>query len=155
MSSSITKINHYAFDHCVSLEEITIPSTVTKISAGAFIGCYNVKSIDIDMSGLSTQNTSLTKLLFGNEQYENSYKVGPTAEAGFAPLGLEKIIIHGSVAFLKYEFKNMTSLKEIYVQDITEIPSYCFQNCSNLITIVLKNVIRIRSYAFEDTYNLK
>ncbi len=54
-----------------------------------------------------------------------------------------------------YEFKNMTSLKEIDLSDCSNFPSYCFSNCTNLETIFLNKNVNIRGNAFRDTTALK
>ncbi len=153
-SSSITKIGNLAFSNCISLQEINIPNTIASIQIGAFTGCYNVKSIEIDIHPTSTINTSIIDLFFGDTAYSNSYKVGPSANAGYCPYELEKITIYRDTTLYRNEFQNMTSLKEIHLQDVTVLPAYCFQNCSGLTTVVLKNITRIRNNAFANTLNL-
>lgn len=153
-NSSITKIGRQAFSDCTSLQEINIPKTISTIQDGAFAGCINVKSIAIDIHPSTSINSSIIELFFGNTEYINSYKVGPTANAGYCPNGLEKITINRDTTLLRYEFQNMQFLKEIWLQDVSVISSYCFQNCYNLTTVVLKNITRIGNNAFANTTNL-
>ena len=47
---SVTSIEEWAFEACVSLTSITIPASITKIGRGAFNWCYNLASITIPAS---------------------------------------------------------------------------------------------------------
>ena len=48
--SSVTRIDYGAFLGCIELTEITIPSSVTNIGEGAFVGCIELTEITIPSS---------------------------------------------------------------------------------------------------------
>ena len=44
-NKGLQKIGEEAFYWCISLESITLPSTLTEIGAGAFGGCRNLRAV--------------------------------------------------------------------------------------------------------------
>lgn len=48
--SGVTEIDRFAFDECLSLEEVVIEEGVTRICDGAFCGCTTLKSVVIPSS---------------------------------------------------------------------------------------------------------
>ena len=48
VSKCVEEIDYCAFDHCENLKNITIPSSVKRIGAGAFASCVNLRQIRFD-----------------------------------------------------------------------------------------------------------
>jgi hypothetical protein len=56
--SGVTSIGEFAFDSCVNLTSVTIPSSVTSINTWAFNGCTSLTSITIPESVTSIGNSA-------------------------------------------------------------------------------------------------
>ena len=50
ISSSVTRIEYYAFGECVGLKTIKFPKSVTDIGAGAFCACFKLENVEIPSS---------------------------------------------------------------------------------------------------------
>ncbi|MCH5163555.1 MAG: leucine-rich repeat protein [Clostridiales bacterium] len=110
--NSVTSIGNYTFFDCSSLENITIPDSVTSIGQSVFDGCSSLESITIPDSITS---------------------IGQRA------------------------FDGCSSLKSITIPDsVTNIGDYAFDGCSSLESITIPDsVTSMGSYVFNECYNLR
>ncbi|MBQ7307223.1 MAG: leucine-rich repeat domain-containing protein, partial [Clostridia bacterium] len=53
IEEGVKKISKYAFENCFNLQKVTIPSSVTIIEEGAFLGCCSLREVVIK-DGLKT-----------------------------------------------------------------------------------------------------
>ena len=111
-----------------SLKEVVIPSTVTKIEAGAFEGCSGLTSIELPFVGTSNEATG-EKALFGSI-FGTTYN-SDTRET------LQHYYDNYQVYYIP---KKLTNVK---ITSTTKIPSYAFENCTMIKNITLDKSIKI------------
>ncbi len=107
--SSLQSIGIFAFQNCIGITSLTIPSTLTSISTDVFNGCSGLIELTI-----SNGITSLPSYIFG----------GCT--------GLTDVTIPDSVTDLQqYAFNNCTNLEKVYISGTTTWISSgsAFTNC--------------------------
>lgn len=134
INEGISNISSYAFYNCTTLEEITIPNTVTNIDFDA-LAKTSIKKLVVPNSVTTIEdcafwgNTALTDVTLS----ENLKKLGVNA------------------------FQQCTALTEIEIPDgITKIGSWAFLGCSSLAKLTMpKSVTLIGSWAFLDCNKLK
>ncbi len=64
-------MEYSAFENCINLTQVEIPSSVGLIEGGAFFGCTNIKKIICMIQNPSNQNVEPTRYLDENLDYEN------------------------------------------------------------------------------------
>ena len=118
-----------AFDSCVSLEEVTLPSTLLAISARTFLGCSNLKHLNYSPNELK---------YIGPCAFENC--VSLTA----LPLG------DATTAIRYNAFEGCSNLTEVVIPDnVTSIGSEAFRDCDNLVKVTLgKGLVSVNDNMF-------
>ena len=132
--SSITSIGTYAFYNCYSLVSVTIPDNVVNIGYNAFYNCYSLVSVTIPDSVKS----------IGSSSFTNCYSLPSIT----IPNGVTSI--DGSA------FGNCYSLVSITIPDsVTSIGTYVFTNCYSLTSVTIPNgVTSIKNNAFNACYSI-
>ena len=153
---SMTSIGNRAFDGCTSLKSITIPEGVTSIGDGAFKGCTRLASIimpDSVTSGIVFHETFYgCTSLKSIAIPEGVTSIGNRAFEGCT--SLESIAIpEGVVDIGSDAFKGCTRLESIAIPEgVVDIGSDAFKGCTRLASITIPDsVTRICSDAFCDT----
>ncbi|MCD8373197.1 MAG: leucine-rich repeat domain-containing protein [Clostridia bacterium] len=124
----VTAISAYAFYGCTNLKSVVIPSSVTSIGDYAFYGC-----------------AGLTTITFAN----GLLTIGEYAFYGCS--SLTKIELPDSVTSIgSYAFRDCTSLESAWLSSgLTTISSYLFYGCEKLASVTIyPGVTTIGSYAF-------
>jgi len=100
------------------IQEVFLPSSITKLTAYSFLNCVNLKTIHLP-----------SKL----------EKIGPFAFRGCK--NLDKIVIPSSVMQIEYRcFSGCSSLTSIIIPEgVTEIESNTFEGCTSLSEVIIKN----------------
>ncbi len=132
---AVKSIGDSAFQDCISLTEIVIPESVTRISNHAFQGCE-----------------SLTEIVIPN----GVTSIGTQAFAWCS--SLTEIVIPNGVTRIEHgAFEYCSSLTEIVIpESVTWIDSNAFKYCSSLTEIVIPNsVTSISGDTFTGCTNLK
>lgn len=124
------KIGNNAFECCISLKTIEIPSFVTHIGTNAFTYCNTLESVFVPDCEIGNYAFSYCQSL---------KKVNKLNELSY---GL---------------FYHCESLKSLPIsREVCEIPDEAFNNCYGLVDIFIpKNVKNIDGLAFRSCYNLK
>ncbi len=133
-----TLIPYGSFQNCDFIENITVPSTVTKISNFAFKNCQKIRNMSF--------GTALTS-------------IGMYAFADCS--ALETIAIPDTVGNIgSYAFNNCNSLSRMNSSvdgnialpiGVTSVPSYAFAGCTSIFSVQLpKNLATIQNNAFEN-----
>ena len=179
---SVTRIDERAFDSCILISSITIPSNVKVIADYAFTDCYGLNDIifegdfeilsigEFAFSGCSNLSSislpyglhSIGKYVF-NKCYnlKNVYLPEGIAVIGDGAfndcINLESMIIPDSVINLGvYIFENCWDMTEVKLPSgITFIPEGMFYHCSGFTEFELPTTVTsIGSYAFSGCANL-
>ena len=127
----VKTIGAYAFKNSTKLEQVELPSTLTRFGESAFYGCTSLKKIAIP-EGMYTV-------------WSYTFKNCTSLEEVTLPESLIKID--------EAAFYGCTSLKKITIpDDVSIIGVYCFKNCSALSEINLpENLPKIREASFYGT----
>lgn len=122
---AIDTINTLAFNAVLSMTELYIPDTITKIEKNAFNACNNIETIRIPFigdsktsynSGIKKANT-LFGYIFGAESYET--------QKAYVPMNLHKVIIS---------------------DEVVNIQSYAFYGCKQITEIILPKALERIGY---------
>lgn len=152
----LRRIDNNTFKNCINLQRLDFPYGVTNIGSDAFLRC-----------------TSLKHLEWGGPQ---EISVG---RIDFTGVPLSRIVYHGNVRlsdasdFQKLEFlkevrydtyatevqsgiyKNLSTLKEVHLDNVTKINSSAFMNCTGLKELTLSPELEeIGNYAFANCISL-
>lgn len=153
----LRRIGNNTFKNCINLQRLDFPYGITHIGSDAFLRC-----------------TSLKHLEWGGPQ---EISVG---RIDFTGVPLSRIVYHGNVRmsdardFQKLEFlkevrydtyatevqsgiyKNLPTLKEVHLDNVTKINSSAFMNCTGLRELTLPNELEeIGNYAFANCISLE
>jgi len=134
--NGISRMGHDVFYYCTALTNVTIPDSVTNIGTGTFIGCLNLTSVIIPNGvtsiGLGTfsECSNLTSVIIPNS-------VSRIGDGAFLYCtALTNITIPNSVTSIEdYAFAD-TSLTSVTIPNsVTNIGNFPFLGCTNLIAI--------------------
>lgn len=180
IGTGISKLSNYAFVHCVNVSYITIPSSITNISTGAFNTC-GASSITIPSSITSIENSMfytarrLGKIALpsgvtsiGTYAFYgcNALLDKVTIPSGVTSIGegafsscyaLGKVTIPSNVTTINNSvFSGCNSLNKVTIPSgVTSIGTYAFYTCDALTEITIpSNVTSIGTYAFYRCYSL-
>lgn len=146
IKEGVTSIGAKAFYDNKYLEYVSLPSTMKKISGSAFIGCSELKKINV--AKLQTWvSMDFTDSPFWRNV--NLYINGTEATDIEIPDNITEI--------KKYNFYNFSNIKSIKFPDsLTAIGDYAFCGCSNISEIFMpSNVTNIGTSAFENCTGIK
>lgn len=129
---TVVCIGESAFSSHISLNNITIPESITSIGRSAFAACENLKEISIP--------SSVTKI---------------EGDAFSSCTNLENIIIPNSVTTIgELAFKGCTSLTNVEFPDmLTTIEDNAFEKCTGLTSIEIPD--KVTSIGKKAFYNCK
>lgn len=128
--TNLTSIGASTFAGCTSIQEVTIPITVTSLPTGIFSGCSNITSITIP--------TSVTSL----------------GASAFASTGLTSVTLHsGITVFGASVFSGCEDLTAVtLLGSILTLPSAMFLNCSSLTSVTLpSSLLTIAAQSLKNT----
>ena len=136
-----TSIGNYAFIHCYSLTNITLPNSVTSIGNFAFQDCSSLISITIPNSVTSigyyafSDCSSLTSITIPNSVTNIEY------HAFCYCFSLTSVIIPNSVTSIENSaFYGCSSITSITIPNsVTNIERHTFDRCNNLKNVVIGN----------------
>ncbi|MBQ9743537.1 MAG: leucine-rich repeat protein, partial [Clostridia bacterium] len=167
LPEGLTTMGFDIFDNCTALEEIVIPSSVTKIDRTIFKGCSSLRKITVEEG--NTAYKSVDGVLYTKDGKTLMEYPGKKTEKEFeVPYGTEVI---GDCAFyfnpyivninIPNSVKSVgriigcTALESIeFPESVEKIDG--FRACSSLKNITLSgNIEAIPTYAFQDCTSLK
>lgn len=179
---TVTGISNNAFEDCVGLTTVTMPSTINNIGNMAFKGCSGLVSITVPdvsisfgtnvlegCSSLETFNfprhmayvpeaffkdcTSLTTITYTNSLTNIAWG----AFEGCVSLTSADFNIPSTVVFIGYgAFKGCTGLTSVTIpQGVTKIDNDTFKGCTSLATVNLPSTLaEIKVRSFRDCISL-
>jgi len=153
----IVSIGNSAFYNYTSLENITIPDSVTSIGDSAFLGCTSLTKITIPDGGKSIGEfafqdcTALTSVSIPDS-------VTDIGQYAFSKCGsLKSLTLPEKLTVIKEGlFWESTTLQNVYLgKSIKTIEQYAFKDCSALTSIVIPDsVTSIAKSTFNECTNL-
>lgn len=133
-SGGIRKIKEETFMDCQSLVTVNIPITVRAIGKRAFMGCINLRDVNINPD--INEEPGINPAIF--EVGEMAFMVCPNLENVNIPENITRIN--------RYAFLGCTSLQRVYIPDnVRRIGGYAFLGCINL-----ENISVPRANIFDD-----
>ena len=151
---TVTSVGVNGIANCTSLENVSIPASISRLDENAFAGCTNLVTITIPATC-----TEVGKYAFKDCTSLHSVTLAEGVlrvddYAFYNCTALSEIVIPDSCLYLgRYAFYNCTSLSTatigIAVEDVND---YAFCNCSSLSTIVIGTSVKtIGDYALYNT----
>ena len=128
ITGSISKISANAFSGCGNIKSVVLPDTVESIGENAFKGCATLNSINIP---------------------DNVTEIGQYAFYGCSSL-VDVTLPNKLTKLPSYCFYGCTKLETVQLpSSLEEIGQYAFQNCSSLKSIIIPSEVKIiGSHAF-------
>lgn len=156
--TSIINIGKNAFSGCTALDNVTIPDNVTSIGEQAFHGCTNLTNIKLGKGVKNISNGMFSGCikLAGITFPDGLKNIGSQAFSGCT--GLISATIPNSVNSIGSEaFSDCTSLSNVTLpEDIDLIQDRTFYNCSSLASIIIPDsVTDLGFWAFSGTQLLQ
>lgn len=166
IGEGVLKIGDYAFQNCMRMSSMSLPSTLTSIGEAAFRYCYQLSSIAIpasltsigDMAFTACTNVSSIVVAEGNTVYnsQGSNSIIETATNKLI-LGCKNSVIPDGVTEIGFEaFFNcqMTSMK--IPSSVKTIGQEAFTSCGKLTEMILpEGVDSVSMNAFNDCYAMR
>ena len=138
-----------AFSGSNYLEELDIPSTVTKIGEKAFYECFEMTSFTVDQN--NTVFFSNDGVLFKNTDNGTELVAYPVERDGD-----EYVIPDGTISIWPYAFYYSDLEKIQFPDGLTSIGEFAFENCNDLLEIQLPDsVTSIGNGAFAKCYDVE
>ena len=131
LEEGLEEIPDCIFAHCKSLENITIPNSVTSIGSGAFYLCNNLKELTIPESVISIG----TDAFLGCYNLENVYYNGSATQ--WINISFGNDVSHPN--YYAYNFYITGSLE--LEEELEEIPDYTFKHCESLENVTIPNSV--------------
>ena len=134
------------------ITKVELPDTVTKISSSAFLGCTNLKNVNLG---------KVEKI--GDSAFKNTALLSPDlsilkvlGEGCFASTKVAKITIPEGVGEIPQQaFSGCSILKTVTLpQSVDTIGAKAFMNCSLLESINLEKVYYVEEYSFQSCSRL-
>ena len=116
---SITQLSAFVFESCKKLVSVQLPETLVSIDAGAFMNCASLKNIVLPKNLLS----------IGNNAFDSSALTEITLHEGLKEIGIS--------AF------NGTNIKELTVPSTVKVVTNPIGICKNLTTLNIKGAEEI------------
>ena len=157
MPEGVKSIGAYAFKNCTGLDDVNLPTTLTKLGESAFYGCSSLTSIAFP-EGMYTiwaytfkNCTSLTEVTFPS----TLIKIDEAAFYGCKSIKALNIPDNVSIIGI-YCFKNCSSLGEVRLPEkLTQIREAAFYGTAIKELTVPEGVTIVGKYAFKNCTGLK
>lgn len=158
----ITELNHTFCDNTY-IKEVTVPNTVTSLSA-TFYKCSKLKKVILPENLISLQSstfencTSLTDIIIPDSITEMSYKTWSgrkyDCDAIFSNCTkLKNVTLSKNMKYIPYNmFYNCTSLENINIPNkVSSIGAEAFYNCTSLKSISLPYSLQYIAFSASDS----
>ena len=153
LPEGVEKLDPNVFAGCVTLENITLPSTLTTIGSGAFSGCSNLQEITIP-EGVTTIEPNAFSGCTSLESVTLPSTVTSIGEGAFNGCSdLDNITIPENVTSIGTgAFSGCTDLTSVTIPDnVTTIGDNAFSGCTGLTNVTIgESVESIGAGAFSD-----
>ena len=170
--TQLTTIDNYAFQHCVSLTEVTLPDSLTEIGRYAFNGCKSLSRVDLpegitfigryafnNTNDLNVYFSASVLPLYLEENWDygiNGYYVS-TAEVVTSGNWQYALTDDGKASIVAYAGSDANIvLTTMDGHEIVSIGGYAFADNTALQSITLPDTLQgVYQYAFKGTTGLQ
>ncbi len=145
----VETIGSYAFANLTALEEVVLPSTLNNIGVGAFLGCKQLKYINLENVQFVNEKAFADCELLGSDRDIDLRSIVAIGNYSFQNCCLNYVQLpRTSQSLGEGAFYGNKALTEIqFVADKIKVGSYAFAECT-LLSSVNINAAVIASYAF-------
>lgn len=170
MPNSVTKIDNEAFNRCLDLESVNIPTGVTQLDQSVF-NVTNLKRVYTDDLAAWCMIDFMGPIMFGNdlhygELYVNNQRVKtihiPESITKIKPYAfpfsnIEQVELHDSIESIAYFAFEHSGIKSITIPNsVTAIGDGAFNDCQSLESVVLpNNLSKLSKLMFNYCHQLK
>lgn len=170
MPNSVTKIDNEAFNRCLDLESVNIPTGVTQLDQSVF-NVTNLKRVYTDDLAAWCMIDFVGPIMFGNglhygELYVNNQRVTtlriPESITKIKPYAfpfsnIEQVELHDGIESIEYYAFEHSGLKSITIPNsVTDIGDGAFNDCQSLESVVLPNSLsKLSKLMFNYCHQLK
>ncbi|EJK65660.1 hypothetical protein THAOC_13457 [Thalassiosira oceanica] len=157
---SLEVIGKAAFCYCKALQQVAIPSSVTKVGCCAFHGCINLAALQLN-EGLEVIESSAfcdCNALQHVSIPSSITKLGGYAFQGCSSLGAVQFHDGGALQIIGVcAFKKCEALQEVTIpSSITRLEKYAFAHCSGLAEVRINEGLQvIGAYTFYECEALR
>ena len=139
--TAINGIRPYAFYNAKNLKKLCVPSCTEKVDFSTFIGCDNLKTLEINRISLYSGVSMRVQqpLMVGDNVDGKKYKI---TKEGFIPF--TELIINGDEGFItSYAFNEFKRLETLKLDEgLNAIHSLSFTGCSNLKEVNIPDSVK-------------
>ena len=143
---SVTTIGPTAFYENKALKEINIPKTITRLENECFVGCSNLKKVDVeDVDTLAIAQTSVNG-------WTNPLYAGNAALYLNGELVTNLVLSDKLTSICQYAFTGCSSITSVTIPStIRSIGSGAFSGCSKLTAVYIDDLDKWASISFSGT----
>lgn len=144
----VTEIEENAFKDYEYLNELVIPTSVTKIGKSSLEGCVRLQKLTLPFVGETKNSNNFLGYLFGEEKYSSYISL---------PQYLRTITVSNATSLGDGAFYGLESLENIVLNEgLLSLGKEVFNRCNKISSIVLPNSVKeIGDYSFKDCENLE
>jgi uncharacterized protein YjdB len=156
--SKLTRIRGSVFNHCSSLDNVSLPNSVNTIHSNAFRDCISLKKLQLS-SSLTTIGANAFENCTALPTLNMPDKLSTVDDYAFNNCTSLTTIVFSPALYKinKYTFANCTSLPKIQLPEkLSFIDEFAFTNCTSLASAYLPESLgSIQNYAFSNDETLK
>ncbi len=149
-------IDDNTFKNCINLERLDFPYALTHLGNDAFLRCTSLKHLEWGgPQEISVGRNDLTGVPLSRIVYHGNVRLYDARD--FQKLEFLKEVRYDTYATEVQSgiYKNLSTLKEVHLDNVTKINSSAFMNCTGLRELTLSNSLEnIGTYAFANCTSL-
>lgn len=149
-------IDDNTFKNCINLERLDFPYALTHLGNDAFLRCTSLKHLEWGgPQEISVGRNDLTGVPLSRIVYHGNVRLSDASD--FQKLEFLKEVRYDTYATEVQGgiYKNLSTLKEVHLDNVTKINSSAFMNCTGLRELTLSNSLEnIGTYAFANCTSL-
>lgn len=154
-ASGLLTIDHFAFENCLALQTMQLPTSVKTLGDGVFKGCLMLTEVRLpsvtEMGAYTFAESGVKKLVYGaNATATGSYNFGYGARG----IALTTVVFEGNIKRIEDgAFFGTANVKTVSLpQSVQSVGAFAFAYCNGLETVNgLDKVETVGDYAFYQT----